>query len=322
MRRPGWLAPLLRLAVSGLLLWWLGRTLAGGFGELAEIRPRQLWGAAVLFAASTVLATWQWVLLLRLAGVATPTGRLHQLYWIGLFANNFLPSNVGGDAIKIADVAVQEGQLSRPFAATLLDRVIALVALISLALSAGLALGGSEPAGVPWWVLLTGLGPVVVLGSLLFSRRLGAVLVRLLSRFPLGIATRVERVLPELHAFRPHRVALLGVYLLALLVQAMRVWTHVEVARAMGIPLGTERILDLYVLVPVLGMAIVLPISFNGLGVREWVASRLFPQIGIAAPTAFALELATWLVQVAVSLVGGLLFAWQLGRGRLGRRAA
>ena len=101
------------------------------------------------------------------------------------------------------------------------------------------------------------------------------------------------------------------------MVQSLRVATHVLVADAMGLGLGLERVLQLYVLVPVLGVAIVLPISFNGLGVRELVATRLMPSIGIGAESAAALQISTYLVQVAVSLVGGLVFAWMMLRGRI-----
>jgi hypothetical protein len=75
-------------------------------------------------------------------------------------------------------------------------------------------------------------------------------------------------------------------------------------------------VLDFFVLIPLLGMAIVLPVSFNGLGVREWVATRLMPGIGIGAEDAFIMELATYLVQVSVSTVGGVLFLAKMASGR------
>ena len=85
----------------------------------------------------------------------------------------------------------------------------------------------------------------------------------------------------------------------------------------MDLPLDPTRILQLAVLVPVLGVAVVLPISFNGLGVREFVATRLMPEVGIGAESAIAMQLVTYLVQVTVSLVGGVVFAIMLIQGRL-----
>ena len=53
------------------------------------------------------------------------------------------------------------------------------------------------------------------------------------------------------------------------------------------------------------------------LGVREFVAPRLMPEIGIGAESALAMQLVTYLVQVAVSLVGGVIFGVMLIQGRL-----
>jgi len=114
--------------------------------------------------------------------------------------------------------------------------------------------------------------------------------------------------------------ALAGVLALALLVQFLRVGTHMVVARELGLGFGLQRGLEFLVLIPLLALAIVLPISFGGLGLREWVATRLMPQVGISAESAVVLQLSTYLVQVAVSLVGGLLLIWELARGRLLRR--
>jgi hypothetical protein len=81
--------------------------------------------------------------------------------------------------------------------------------------------------------------------------------------------------------------------------------------------LGLQLSLQLVVVIALLALALVLPITFNGLGLREWAATQLLPQLGLAAATAVSWQLATYLVQVAVSLVGGVIFAVELSRGRL-----
>jgi len=313
-----WLGLALRMAVSAALLVWLFRELRGGWQQLGEIDPLRLWPAALVFALSTWLGALQWTILLRHSGVALPRWQMTQLYWIGLFANNFLPGNVGGDVVKVADVAVHTGRVARPIAGTLLDRILGLIALVSLGLIASAILGGPRPAGLPWWILgLVALG-LLGLGAVLLSRRLGQLLARGVAPITVGgLGERLTVLLDELQAFRRAPGILARVQGLALVVQFLRVMTHVMVASAMDIPLDAERILGLYVLVPVLGVAIVLPISFNGLGLREWVATRLLPDIGIAPDAAFALQFATYLVQVAVSGIGGLL----LLRRMAGRRA-
>lgn len=306
----------LRLTISIALLLWLASQLRGGFEQVRAVDPMRLLPAALVFALSTVLGAWQWILLLHHAGIAVPGARLHGLYWTGLFFNNFLPSNVGGDLVKIADLAVSTGRVARPVAGTVLDRMLGLSALVTIALVAGATLGADQPAGLPWWALIALVVPVIALSLAVLSGRIGRVLVAVWTRLrPARPHGRLQKLLDELHHYRSAPGFVVRIAALALFVQALRVLTHVMVAQAMDLPLGYERVVQLFVLVPVLGVAVVLPLSFNGLGVRELVATRLMPQIGIGAETALALQITTYLVQLAVSLIGGLVFAVRMFRG-------
>jgi len=307
-----------RVGISFALLWWLWSRLDGGIERLGDVDPLRLWPAVLIFAVSTALGALQWMILLRSGGVQIGFPRALRLYWIGLFCNNLLPSNVGGDVVKIADVAVSEGTLLRPAAATLLDRLLGLLALVLYALVAGAILGGRAPAGVPWWLLVLAGAPVPIALALLLSRRLAALVASWIRRF--GQDERFLALARELEAYRLQPRVLFGVLGLALVVQFLRVGTHMVVARELGLGFSLERGLEFLVLIPLLALAIVLPISFGGLGLREWVATRLMPQIGITAESAVVLQLSTYLVQVAVSLVGGVLFVAELARGRLLRR--
>jgi hypothetical protein len=317
-RKRSWIFFLLRILVSVALLGWLLHRLQGGLGRLGDLNLAGLWPAAVLFALATVLGATQWLLILRHVKIPITRKRAHFLYWVGLFFNNFLPTNVGGDLVKVGDIALNQGNVLRPLAATLLDRLMGLFALVLWTLGASLVLGGGRaPAGVPWWLLT--LAAVTVMGILgaLLSRRLGALLMALVRRYaPPGRGGRLHALLQEFAAFRVAPWFLARVLVLALFVQSLRILTHVAVGRVMGIPFDLARVVDFFVLIPLLGMAIVLPVSFNGLGVREWVATRLMPGIGIGAEDAFIMELATYLVQVTVSGVGGVLFLMKMVSGR------
>ena len=72
-------------------------------------------------------ATWRWGLLLDAQSVAVPRRRWCPEYLVATFFNNFLPSNIGGDVIRIRDTATP-GQ-SNTLAATvvLIDRGLGLL---------------------------------------------------------------------------------------------------------------------------------------------------------------------------------------------------
>jgi hypothetical protein len=69
----------------------------------------------------------------------------------------------------------------------------------------------------------------------------------------------------------------------------------------------------LTVLIPLLALSLTLPISINGIGLRESVSASLLVWAGLAASQAVAMELAAYLVQVAYSLVGGVML-WRQRR--------
>ena len=63
-----------------------------------------------------------------------------------------------------------------------------------------------------------------------------------------------------------------------------------------------------FLFVPLLAVLVSLPISLNGIGVREGAGMFLFGLVGLDQPSAFALQFGTYLVAVGVSTLGGLVF--------------
>jgi hypothetical protein len=83
----------------------------------------------------------------------------------------------------------------------------------------------------------------------------------------------------------------------------------------LGIALSWQQAAQLLVLVPMIALSLTLPITINGIGLRESVSANLLTWAGLAGPSAVAIEVAAYLVQVVFSLQGGVL----LWLGRWGR---
>jgi len=123
-----------------------------------------------------------------------------------------------------------------------------------------------------------------------------------------GLGSRFQAVFDHLGSFRRLRSLLVKLTLMAIAVQFMRVATHIAVGSALGIPLSLDRGLSFFVFIPLLGLLMVLPISINGLGVREGMGIILFTQIGLLEEQALLVEFITYIIMVVVSLIGGLFF--------------
>ncbi len=308
-KRAGW--QLLKITVSvGLIAILLYRISPGRLlDHLGNLDPVWIAVAVAIFLASSLLGALQWHLLLSAGGVKIPLSRTFSLYFTGLFFNNLLPTNVGGDAYKIYDVVRTGYDPHKVFAITLLDRVIGITGLCLLALAASLSLffsGGSTDIGLYALVFAGCVAPILALG---LSRRISTPVRRTLSRIRLwGIGERLEMVFSHLGSFRSFPSLLGRVIALTLTIQALRIATHLAVAAALGIHPGTRDMLHFFVFVPLLGLIMMLPISINGLGLREGAGILLFTRIGLLEEEAFLMEFITYVVMVGVSLIGGGLF--------------
>ncbi|MDD3642232.1 MAG: lysylphosphatidylglycerol synthase transmembrane domain-containing protein [Candidatus Krumholzibacteria bacterium] len=285
-------------------------------GQIRALDPAWLAGAVAVFLASSLLGSIQWHILLGAGGVPLPARRTVALYFTGLFFNNLLPTNIGGDVFKIYDVSRSGHDPHRVFAVTLLDRLFGITGLCLLAIiatAALLVLGHRGPLPLYLLIFAGCVAPVAILAA---SRTLSSRLRIVLGRIGLwGIGRRVELVLGHMGALRGLGSLLGRITLLTLTVQLLRIATHVAVARALGIVPGPTDLLYFYVFVPLLGLIMMLPISLNGLGVREGAGVLLFASIGLLEEQAFLMEFITYVVMVAVSLVGGVLFLRRQLRG-------
>jgi len=311
-----------KLAVSLALIGFLLSSLSKEDIAAAMSDPHWGWLLAALgvYGLSAFGGALQWSWILRVSGVRAPAGEIWRLYFIGLFFNNFLPANIGGDAWKIVDLGRQEHKSLAVFCSTLLDRLVGLTALTLLAV---LVLAGAMAAKIP--LPETALLLIPILGLLaaglaaLLSRRIGSRLPMLFEA--LGspkLAEKLGRVAEEFGRYRERVRWLNGVLLFSVAVQLLRMAVHLLVARGLGYDLTAVQTVQLLVLIPMLAVSLTLPITINGIGLRESISANLLVWAGLAAPHAVAMEVVAYLVQVVFSLQGGVLL-W-LGRWTRGDR--
>lgn len=320
MRMKKALFQIFKLVVSaGLIIFLLNRKSPEELAPyLRSIDPALLAGGLIVFLTSSLLGALQWHILLGAGGVELPVLRTVRLYFVGLFFNNFLPANVGGDAVKIFDVVKDGNDPHKVFAITLLDRVFGITGLCLLAVVTSFFLLPSGTVDNMLVYIAVFLMPVAAVALLSFNRRLSRKIREFSSGIRLwGLGERIGLVLTHMGSLRNLKKLFGKVLFLSLLIQVLRIVTHIFVGKALGLELAVSDYLHFFIFIPLLGLVMILPISINGLGVRESAGIVLFTQIGISEEQAVLMEFITYLVQVAVSLAGGVMFV--LGR-RGGRR--
>jgi uncharacterized membrane protein YbhN (UPF0104 family) len=308
-----------KLAVSTLLITVVVRRLSLDEIKAALTDPSWGWLTAALavygLSAFGGAAQWSWIL--KGAGILAPGREIRRLYFIGLFFNNFLPANIGGDAYKVVDLGRREKRSLGVLAATILDRLLGLGALTALAV---LFLVGASVAGIALPAMSLIMVPIMLvlaaIAAFLLSRRLGTALPGIFRKLGLpGLAATLGDLTAEFGLYR-HKVPWLNrIFLFSLLVQLLRLATHLLVARGLGMDLAPQQMIQLMVLIPMLAVSLTLPVAINGIGLREEISAKLLTWAGLTEPAAVAMELVAFLVMVVFSLQGGIL----LWLGRWGR---
>jgi uncharacterized protein (TIRG00374 family) len=318
-RRAAALRWTVKLTVSTALMVFLVRRIPPG--ELSELAHRMDHGfmlaAVAVFLTSNVAGWLQWHVLLRASGVHLSRARTFRFYFVGLFFNNFLPANIGGDAVKVYDVSRLGASVYQVIAVTLLDRLLGVFSLCLLAVVADLTLLARAPMPHVLYLAVF-IGCMIPAVGFYFVRPLGNWLRRsVLKVRALSLDARMTSVIDHLSPFKGRRPLLARLVAFSLAIQALRVLTHVLVGLALGVAFPPAVIAQFFVFIPLLSLAMIPPITINGLGIREGLGIVLFAEAGIGATDAFALEFITYLISVLVSLLGVVFFvAGRAGRSR------
>ena len=303
---------LLKSTVSiGLLAVLFAQTDASSlYNAMRRASLPWLVAALALYFVMILASAWRWNLLLAAQRVSVSGWALVKSFLVATFFNSFLPSNIGGDVIRIRDTTMPAGSIGRATAIVVLDRAMGLLGLLLVAAVSGslavIGMAGPElPVSLPWlWLAFVAATTGVLL--LIFAPHaiLAAVrYVRILNHD--GILRRLRKLVDMMLAFRAQPAALVSCFAGAIVAQAVLVAFYVAIARSLEIPISP---LHLAVVVPMSFVVQLLPVSVNGFGVREATFTYYFAALHLPIESALVLSVVGAGLVLLFSLSGGLLY--------------
>lgn len=281
-----------KLLVSGGLLYWLLSRVDRGqlWNNIHQASPLWLAVALALYFVMILVSAWRWKQLLDAQAVPATFLHLVSSYLVATFFNNFLPSNIGGDVIRISDTAPAAGSKTRAATIVLFDRVIGLIGLILVAaLGATIAteMGDQEPFDPLWLWIGLAAGTLAITVTLMKPALIGKLLTPLRIFHKEWVDERINQLLESLEKFAAKPSALLRCLSGSIAVQIVLVLFYAAIARAMGVPMPAVH---LAVLIPMSFVVQMLPISMNGFGVREAIFGLYFTRLGLPRESGIALS--------------------------------
>lgn len=314
MKKKGWLF-LLRLTISGGLIAYFLIALArrqGGLDAaldqlLAAFAAADLFWlvpAALLHIVGFSLISLRWKIMLGVQGVHSPFGRLFLFYFMAAFFNTFLPSTIGGDAVRALESRGLTGRTSTSVLVVVIERLTGLAALVILsatALAVSLLTGGRVSTGI---CLILGImaGGCVLLLFLGHPRISPAILSRLGRWIPGKWQKTLNEGYQTIATYYRHPGATLAALAVSVLFQLNMVLYYFLIARALG---QSPAPLDFLLKVPIMIFLLMTVPAINGLGIRTASFKEMMKW---PAAYAFSGEFIDLGMRVGYGLLGGLIY--------------
>ena len=251
--------------------------------------------AMAAYLSTLVLCAYRWRLLAAVLRLDAPFTDFLAFRFIATFANTLIPGVAGGDALRAIYLGRRTSRLGEAVASVLADRIVGLIGLFWLAAGAAIFLRERGlPSALTTLPILTGFIALAVF-----------VASPLVIRFARLMPSRFSRYASLIVTYLEHRSALLAALALSVVVQS--VLAVCQYLLALGIGIDAPLTLFLFC-VPIAGVFASLPLTINGLGVREGAYLVLFGIAGVGRTNAIALGLLWFACTTLGALPGALAF--------------
>lgn len=298
---------LVKLSVSLGLVVYLGCIVdwERAITTVAGIDVLLLLVAPFLALARLAAAASRWRLILADNRVSFSLRQAYNGYLVGAFYDVLLPGVTGGDVVRIGRCFRQTRcQLGTATASVLLERVCGALALLTIALAAywffPWTLSSLPAIERTLAVTIAGVAGIVFLVLAVLGRRIW------LRWLPCEDAKGGWRfvcwALRTLGAMKGRTLG--AIFVLSILFQTADIVATFLLSKALGLDVSIKVF---FAIIPLVYLAICLPVSLGGLGVREGALVFLLGQFGVVPSDAVTLSFLIYLNRIVTGGLGGLL---------------
>jgi uncharacterized protein (TIRG00374 family) len=225
-------------------------------------------------------------------------------YYLGLFFNNFLPTGIGGDVVRILRLRKLGYNTHILISSSLMDRILGLTSILMMGMVA-LSITPTFAISTNTKLFISATAVLAPLGLMfLFSEHMSRLTEFVSQKLHKGKLTEFSlNVISTLHEYRHKRPRVLIALILSIIAQYFIIISYVLVGVSLSIDLS---IAIYFIIIPIVFLATSLPISVGGLGVREGVIVSLFTLFNVPTQSAIALSFLYFAIILLISLPGGL----------------
>lgn len=252
-----------------------------------------------------IVSAWRWQVLLDYKKMEMPFKNSLIIYFISLFFNNFLPTTVGGDVMRV--LYSPKNRKTDALAIVLADRILGFVGLFIFGFFAVVYLYIFQNRTEFISLMIIGLFVLIFLTFILFSERVYTIFSPIMVKIKFyNIGDRIN----NLHKTMTYFGSAWGVIILCI-IQSIIIQILLAVAPYLVLQsIGNFEVslLPFFIYLPIINVISMIPISFNALGVRENAYVFLFQRAGLNGEVSVTVSLISFFLIFILSLLGGIFF--------------
>ena len=299
---------LISLSLLVLLLWLARENFAKIWQLLNSVNKTIFILAFLVFLFGNNFLAWRLKIALSVQGANLAIRDLFPLTLVGYFFTNFMPTSVGGDLVKGHFISQKIKSRVSSYTSILIDRVIGMFSLVLIASVALLAIGKDIEHRFIFWavgILLLFCGIFVFfLFNIKLQKKLGKHphLAHLLRLFRLDMVAK--KISLSMNAYLHQKKKITQILMLSIVAQLISFFSVYLLTNSLSVHISFAKII---LIMPIIAALCMLPITMNGLGLREWAFVFFFsPSTGNAA--ALSISLLYLGMFLLTSLMGGIIY--------------
>lgn len=298
-KKTNWIDFGIRAGFTVALFTFLARSVSWSmvFVTLVHVDVAPLLVGLTVGAYGNVVSCYQWGSLLRSERINVDLAKLINLYLVGIAFSHFLPTGMGGDAVKAFYVGRESGNSGGSVSSVVMSRVTGFFGMLLIALPALLIWQKHfSHLVVIWFLLLSMVVGTMIVVAIFSATWLSKILKGSWAKYHIfALIIAIGRALGA--RVRQPRSLLIPILfgIMFWIISFLNYYSY-AIALGMHVPLYFY-----FIAIPVVSLIAFLPISINGFGIREGAFVLVFSTIHVPVATSLLLAL---LMDVQVLLFG------------------
>ena len=301
---------ILKLCISIGILWYVFSRPDISLHKIVEyiknLEPSRFLMAVGLYIIVVFIACLRWQKLLKGQGIHLRFFKTLELNFIGLFFNTFMPSMTGGDVVKAYYVSKHTDQRLEAATTVLIDRVVGMLALLSIGAVASLYAISEPQIRMPAAIIVVVFLIITILGIVFLNKRL----MKIFSFNVKGerwqkVVVSLKRVYSAFYIYRSKKVLLVEVFLMSIVIQLMSILINYQIALGLGLNVSMKYF---FLFIPIISVISAIPITFAGWGVGESMYKYFFGLVTEACSLAVTMSIIVRLITLILNLFGGIFY--------------